>query len=159
MAISLKESLTPTRTPPQPLPDPAATVARATPEALTHARRRLILERVLLAMIDAIPDSVLVLNPQRQILAVNRRLQEMLPRAELETIAQLCQEFNVVAVTDEIYEHITYDSRPHIPLATLPGIARSFGEIFSPILDKALSPGGYPPTQRKFELSGKDPGP
>jgi hypothetical protein len=86
VAITLKESLTPTRTPPQPLPDPAATVARATPEALTHARRRLILERVLLAMIDAIPDSVLILNPQRQILAVNRRLQEMLPRAELETI-------------------------------------------------------------------------
>lgn len=43
-------------------------------------------------------------------------------RAELESIAQLCQEFDVIAITDEIYEHITYDQRLHIPLATLPGM-------------------------------------
>ena len=41
-------------------------------------------------------------------------------RAELESIAQLCQEFNVIAITDEIYEHILYDDQAHIPLATLP---------------------------------------
>lgn len=44
-------------------------------------------------------------------------------RDELEGIARLCQEFNVVAVTDEIYEHIIYDGHPHIPIATIPGMA------------------------------------
>ncbi|HEY7295387.1 MAG TPA: aminotransferase class I/II-fold pyridoxal phosphate-dependent enzyme, partial [Dehalococcoidia bacterium] len=42
---------------------------------------------------------------------------------ELETIAALCREFNVVAITDEIYEHIIYDGRQHISLATLPEMA------------------------------------
>jgi len=43
-------------------------------------------------------------------------------RAELEVIAGLCREHDVVCVTDEIYEHIRYDG-PHIPIATLPGMA------------------------------------
>jgi len=43
-------------------------------------------------------------------------------RAELETIAALCQEFGVVAVTDEIYEHILYDGREHISIGSLPGM-------------------------------------
>lgn len=43
-------------------------------------------------------------------------------REELELIASLCQEFDVVAVTDEIYEHILYDGHVHIPMATLPGM-------------------------------------
>jgi aspartate/methionine/tyrosine aminotransferase len=41
-------------------------------------------------------------------------------RAELESIAALCREFNVVAITDEVYEHIIFDGREHISLATLP---------------------------------------
>lgn len=41
---------------------------------------------------------------------------------ELEVIASLCQEFDAVAITDEIYEHITYDGYQHISLATLPGM-------------------------------------
>jgi aminotransferase len=43
-------------------------------------------------------------------------------REELQQIASLCQEFDVVAVTDEIYEHILYDGHVHIPMATLPGM-------------------------------------
>jgi aspartate/methionine/tyrosine aminotransferase len=43
-------------------------------------------------------------------------------RAELEAIAALCREFDVIAVTDEIYEHIRYEGE-HIPIATLPGMA------------------------------------
>ncbi len=43
-------------------------------------------------------------------------------RAELEFIAGLCVEHDVIAFTDEIYEHIVY-SGSHIPLATLPGMA------------------------------------
>jgi len=43
-------------------------------------------------------------------------------RAELELIAELCQHWDVVAFTDEIYEHIVYAGE-HIPLATIPGMA------------------------------------
>ncbi len=43
-------------------------------------------------------------------------------RDELELIAGLCQEFDVIAFTDDIYEHIRY-AGDHIPLATIPGMA------------------------------------
>jgi aspartate/methionine/tyrosine aminotransferase len=43
-------------------------------------------------------------------------------REELTCIASLCQEFDALAITDEIYEHITYDGEQHIPIATLPGM-------------------------------------
>jgi aspartate/methionine/tyrosine aminotransferase len=43
-------------------------------------------------------------------------------RAELEFIADLCQEFDALAVTDEIYEHIRYDGAAHVPIMTLPGM-------------------------------------
>ena len=43
-------------------------------------------------------------------------------RAELEVIAKLCQEYDALAITDEIYEHIIYDGASHIPIATLPGM-------------------------------------
>ncbi len=43
-------------------------------------------------------------------------------REELMLIASLCQEFDVLAITDEIYEHIIYDGLRHIPLISLPGM-------------------------------------
>jgi aspartate/methionine/tyrosine aminotransferase len=43
-------------------------------------------------------------------------------RAELEIIAALCQEFDAIAVTDEIYEHILYDGATHLAMASLPGM-------------------------------------
>ena len=43
-------------------------------------------------------------------------------REELTVIAQLCQEFDALAITDEIYEHILYDGAVHIPIASLPGM-------------------------------------
>jgi aspartate/methionine/tyrosine aminotransferase len=39
-------------------------------------------------------------------------------RSELKLIGDLCEEFDCVAITDEIYEHIIYD-KPHISLATI----------------------------------------
>jgi len=44
-------------------------------------------------------------------------------RDELELIRDLCVEFNVLAITDEIYEHITYDGTQHISVASLEGMA------------------------------------
>ena len=43
-------------------------------------------------------------------------------RAELELIRDLCTEFDVLAITDEIYEHILYDGTEHISMASLAGM-------------------------------------
>ncbi len=58
-------------------------------------------------------------------------------RAELELVADHCRERDVLAVTDEVYEHLVFDGREHVPLATLPGMAgrtltiSSAGKTFS----------------------------
>lgn len=58
-------------------------------------------------------------------------------REELQQIAQLCQQHNVYVITDEVYEHLTYDGAVHIPMLTLPGMAErtltlnSTGKTFS----------------------------
>ncbi len=43
-------------------------------------------------------------------------------KAELSLIASLCEKWNAVAVTDEIYEHIIYEGREHIPIARMAGM-------------------------------------
>jgi aspartate/methionine/tyrosine aminotransferase len=43
-------------------------------------------------------------------------------RAELELIRDLCVEFDVLAITDEIYEHILYEGTEHISMASLDGM-------------------------------------
>jgi aminotransferase len=43
-------------------------------------------------------------------------------RDDLEAVAALCRKWDAIAVTDEIYEHIIYDGRPHIALAGLDGM-------------------------------------
>jgi aminotransferase len=44
-------------------------------------------------------------------------------RAELQTIADVCLQHDLLAITDEIYEHIVFDGLGHTPIATLPGMA------------------------------------
>src|SRR5690349_5386441 len=44
-------------------------------------------------------------------------------RDELQIIARLCQQWDVIAITDEIYEHIIYDGAVHVPLMTIDGMA------------------------------------
>jgi aminotransferase len=44
-------------------------------------------------------------------------------RAELNVIAELCQKWDAIAISDEIYEHIIFDGRAHVPIASLPGMA------------------------------------
>lgn len=57
-------------------------------------------------------------------------------RAELELIAELCVQHDVLAITDEVYEHLVFDGE-HVPLASLPGmrertvIISSAGKTFS----------------------------
>lgn len=41
---------------------------------------------------------------------------------ELGIIAEVCREHDLVALTDEVYEHLTFDGARHVPLASLPGM-------------------------------------
>ncbi|WP_344470341.1 pyridoxal phosphate-dependent aminotransferase [Nonomuraea monospora] len=58
-------------------------------------------------------------------------------RDELTVIAELCQEHGLIAITDEVYEHLTFDGIEHVPMATLPGMRErtlmisSAGKTFS----------------------------
>jgi aspartate/methionine/tyrosine aminotransferase len=61
-------------------------------------------------------------------------------RDELALIAELCAEHDVVAFTDDIYEHIVYAGE-HVPLATLPGMAERTVAINS--LSKTYSVTGW----------------
>jgi N-succinyldiaminopimelate aminotransferase len=46
----------------------------------------------------------------------------VLTRAELQAVADLAVERDLVVITDEVYEHLTYDVE-HVPISTLPGMA------------------------------------
>jgi N-succinyldiaminopimelate aminotransferase len=46
----------------------------------------------------------------------------VLNRTELEAIAKVAIEHDLVVITDEVYEHLVFDGHEHIPLATLPGM-------------------------------------
>ena len=64
--------------------------------------------------------AIIVCNP-------NNPTGKVFTRSELEFIAKLCDEFDVLCFTDEIYEHIIYENDgitapPHISMATLPGM-------------------------------------
>ncbi|ASU82778.1 aminotransferase [Nocardiopsis gilva YIM 90087] len=58
-------------------------------------------------------------------------------REELGVIADVCAEHDVIVLTDEVYEHLTYDGAEHVPPASLPGMRErtlsvsSVGKTFS----------------------------
>jgi aminotransferase len=62
-------------------------------------------------------------------------------REELETIAALCRRWDVIAFTDEIYEHLIYDGRRHVPLAAIDGMAERTVTIGS--MSKTFSVTGW----------------
>jgi len=47
----------------------------------------------------------------------------VLTREELQAVADVAIEHDLLVVTDEVYEHLTFDGRAHLPMATLPGMA------------------------------------
>ncbi|KRF20871.1 aminotransferase [Nocardioides sp. Soil797] len=61
----------------------------------------------------------------------------VLTRDELQAIADVANEHDLLVVTDEVYEHLVFDDHEHIPLATLPGMFErtvtlsSAGKMFS----------------------------
>jgi aminotransferase len=62
-------------------------------------------------------------------------------RSELELVRDLCVEFDVLAITDEIYEHILYDGAQHISIATIEGMRERTVTINS--LSKSYSVTGW----------------
>ena len=58
-------------------------------------------------------------------------------RAELDLVCELAREHDAWVVTDEVYEHLTFDGVEHVPVASLPGMAErtltisSAGKTFS----------------------------
>lgn len=64
-------------------------------------------------------------SPRTKLILINDPLNpaaKVFARAELELIAEFMRRFDTLAVCDEVYEHIIFDGRPHIPLMTLPGL-------------------------------------
>ncbi len=46
----------------------------------------------------------------------------VLTRGELEAVADVAREHDLVVITDEVYEHLVFDDHEHVPIATLPGM-------------------------------------
>jgi N-succinyldiaminopimelate aminotransferase len=59
------------------------------------------------------------------------------PRQDLELLAKFCVKFDAVAVCDEVWEHVVFDGRAHVPMIAMPGMRErcikigSAGKIFS----------------------------
>ncbi|HEX3664715.1 MAG TPA: aminotransferase [Rhizomicrobium sp.] len=81
-----------------------------------------------------------VITPDTRVLVLNSPLNpigRVFDREELAGVARALQNSNAVAICDEVYEHLVFDDRPHIPLMSLPGMAErtvrvgSAGKMFS----------------------------
>ena len=65
------------------------------------------------------------INPKTKLLVINTPLNpvgKMYSREELVTLAQIAQEHDLLVLSDEVYEWMTYDGTPHVRMATLPGM-------------------------------------
>jgi N-succinyldiaminopimelate aminotransferase len=65
-------------------------------------------------------------GPRTRVVVVNsphNPTGKVFSKSELEAISALCQRHDVVALTDEVYEHLVYPPSRHLRLATLPGMA------------------------------------
>ncbi len=81
-----------------------------------------------------------VFTPRTRAIVVNSPLNPLgrvFDHAELEALAGVLADSDAVAICDEVYEHLVFDGRAHIPLASLPGMAErtlrvgSSGKMFS----------------------------
>ena len=91
--------------------------------AMAGAQRRLVTLRPPHYRFD--PDELAAaVGPRTRMIVVNsphNPTGKVFDRSELELIAELCRQHDLLAVTDEVYEHLAYDGE-HIPMATLPGM-------------------------------------
>jgi N-succinyldiaminopimelate aminotransferase len=106
--------------------------------AMAGAQRRVVTLRAPDFALDADALAAAV-GPKTRLVLLNsphNPTGRVLSAGELDAVARVCLEHDLLAVTDEVYEHLVYDGR-HIPLATLPGMAErtvtisSHGKTFS----------------------------
>ncbi len=74
------------------------------------------------------------ITPKTKLLLVNtphNPTGAVLDRAELQAIADIAIEHDLIVLTDEVYEHLTFDHAPHIAMATLPGMRQRVLSISS----------------------------
>jgi aspartate/methionine/tyrosine aminotransferase len=93
-----------------------AIIAGATPRYVTLHEPGWVLDETELAAAFSNQTRAIVINTP------NNPTGKVFSQAELTAIARLCQRYGVLAITDEIYEHITYDGACHVPMATIPGM-------------------------------------
>ena len=83
-------------------------------------------------------------NPNTKAIIINtpnNPTGKVFSKVELEEIARLCIQWDCLAITDEIYEHIIYDNERHISIASLEGMAERTVTINS--LSKTYSVTGW----------------
>lgn len=83
-------------------------------------------------------------SPRTKLLLINSPMNpsaKVFDRDELGFIAGLLERYDAYAVCDEVYEHLVYDGRRHIPLMTLPGMRGRCARIGS--AGKTLSLTGW----------------
>ena len=97
-------------------------------------------------------------NPRTKAVLFNNPLNPaavVYPREDLELLARFCQAFDTIAICDEVWEHVIFDGREHIPLITMPGMrdrtikVGSAGKIFSLTGWKIGFVCAAPPQQRR----------
>jgi N-succinyldiaminopimelate aminotransferase len=72
--------------------------------------------------IDELRDAI---TPKTKLLLINtphNPTGKVLDRAEMQSIADLAIEHDLIVLTDEVYEHLLFDGAEHVAMATLPGI-------------------------------------
>jgi len=97
---------------------PSAILAGATPRPVTLGPGFALDEEALKEALNERTKLVIVNTPHNP-------SGKVFGRDELRVIADLCEDFGAIAITDEIYEHILYDGREHVSLATLGSMAES----------------------------------
>ena len=95
--------------------------------AMAGAQRRVVTLRPARLLRSTSTALAAAIDPRTRLLLLNsphNPTGKVFARDELEVIARLCVEHDLIAVTDEVYEHLVLDG-DHVPLATLPGHARA----------------------------------
>ncbi|WP_027340956.1 pyridoxal phosphate-dependent aminotransferase [Hamadaea tsunoensis] len=108
--------------------------------AMAGARHRSVPLRPIDGRFTFDPDDLRrAVGPRTRVLVLNsphNPTGKVFDRAELDLIAAVCREHDLIAVTDEVYEYLTFDVA-HVPLASLPGMRErtitisSAGKTFS----------------------------
>jgi aspartate/methionine/tyrosine aminotransferase len=79
-------------------------------------------------------------TPKTKVVLLNNPLNPsatVFVRQDLELLARYCEKHNAIAVCDEVWEHVMFDGRRHVPLIAMPGMRErcvkigSAGKIFS----------------------------